>query len=110
MVIALRFRRRGFFMARRQAVKDYTPLELSERISTSRNTLARWRDLGIGPPFSKLPSGKIVYPGDLFEQWLTEHLQTESTKTEKAYKKGFVGEKISTDRQWWSRGTDGGDL
>ena len=94
MVIALRFRRRGFFMARRQAAKDYTPLELSERISTSRNTLARWHDQGTGPPFSKLPTGKILYPADLFEQWLDEHLQTQSTKTEK----------------WWSRKTDGGDL
>jgi hypothetical protein len=69
-------------MARRQAVKDYTPLELSERISTSRNTLARWRDLGIGPPFSKLPSGKIVYPGDLFEEYLHEHLQTSTRDNE----------------------------
>jgi len=69
-------------MARRQAVKDYTPLELSERISTSRNTLARWRDLGIGPPFSKLPSGKIVYPGDLFEEYLHEHLRTSTRDNE----------------------------
>jgi len=81
-------------MARRQAAKDYTPLELSERISTSRNTLARWRDQGTGPPFSKLPSGKIVYLGDQFEAWLHEHLQTPPTKTEK----------------WWERKTDGGDL
>ena len=89
------FRRKGcFFMGKYEAVKDYTPLELSERIGTSRNTLARWRDLGTGPPFSKLPSGKIVYPGDQLEAWLHGHLQTPPSKTEK----------------WWSRGTDGGDL
>ena len=69
-------------MARRQAAKDYTPLELSARISTSRNTLARWRDQDLGPPFSKLPSGKIVYPGDLFEEWLHKHLQTSTRNNE----------------------------
>ena len=69
-------------MARRQAVKDYTPLEFSERVGTSRNTLARWRDLGCGPPFSKLPSGRILYPGSEFEAWLLEHLQTSTRDNE----------------------------
>ena len=109
-------------MARQQAAKDYTPLELAGRMGTSRTTLARWRDQDTGPSYSKLPTGKILYPGDLFEQWLDEHLQqTESADPEEGDaqkqtrpKKGFVGEKLSSpvapDRQWWSRKTDGGDL
>ena len=62
--------------------KDYTPRTLSNRIDSSRNTLKRWRDQGTGPPFSKLPTGKIVYPVDLFEQWLNEHLQTATADDE----------------------------
>ena len=69
-------------MGKHQGVKDYTALELSERIGTSRNTLARWRDLGCGPPFSKLPSGRILYPGSEFEAWLLEHLQTSTRDNE----------------------------
>ena len=77
------FRRKGcFFMGKYEAVKDYTPRTLSARIDTSRTTLARWRDLGTGPPFSKLPSGRILYPGDQFEEWLLEHLQTSTRDNE----------------------------
>ena len=62
--------------------KDYTPLELSERISTSRNTLKRWRDKDIGPPYCQLPSGRILYPGSEFEEWLNEHLRTPTRDNE----------------------------
>lgn len=48
--------------------KFLTPAEAAKRCRVTTGTLANWRHLKKGPPFSKR-GAKVVYPLDKLEAW-----------------------------------------
>jgi len=66
---------------RDQSPKFLTPQEVSDRYGgkISVKTLNNWRNLGVGPAFTKL-GGKVMYPQDRLVEW--EHRNTVQSTSE----------------------------
>jgi hypothetical protein len=47
----------------------YREPDLARELNKHQRTLKRWRDLGIGPPYTLLGI-EIIYPIDRTKQWL----------------------------------------
>jgi hypothetical protein len=68
------------------AAKKYlTTAEVSARLSgqVKPQTLANWRNLGEGPPFTKV-GGKVLYPEDRLEAWLQQRTVNSTSDYTKA--------------------------
>lgn len=48
-----------------------TQKQVERRLQVSHDTLARWRNAGVGPPWYK-QVGRIRYPEDELENWVAE--------------------------------------
>lgn len=46
-----------------------TEAEAAEYIRTPKETLRKWRRLGIGPVAVKQPNGRVYYPQHLLDAW-----------------------------------------
>lgn len=55
----------------------YTPEELKQMLRLkSTQTLANWRHMGKGPPFSKAGGRKVVYRREAVQKWLEQNERT----------------------------------
>jgi predicted site-specific integrase-resolvase len=72
------------------------PRALAERLGLAVATLARWRVYGGGPPFKKI-GGRVVYPADELETWLSAQPLRRSTADGSACRPR-VGRKAPTRR------------
>jgi hypothetical protein len=48
----------------------YSPDVLSTILDVSTKTLEKWRNIKAGPPYSRLPNGRIRYKGMDVIEWL----------------------------------------
>jgi len=54
-------------------------LEAARRLGVQRQTLAKWRLLGIGPRYVRVSARRILYPADAVAEFLTERTVTPAT-------------------------------